>query len=52
MKISGRTGTFTMNAECITMDYLAMVMGGDYDADNDKIIVTGDAPSRGFPFII
>ena len=44
----GRTGTFTMNAECITMDYLAMVMGGDYDASNDKIIVTGDAPSRGF----
>lgn len=44
----GRTGTFTMNAECITMDYLAMVMGGDYDEVNDKIIVTGDAPSRGF----
>lgn len=44
----GRTGTFTMNAECITMDYLAMVLGGEYDKDDDTIKVSGDAPSRGF----
>ena len=44
----GRTGTFTMNAECITMDYLAMVLGGNYDVQTDTITVGGDAPSRGF----
>lgn len=44
----GRTGTFTMNAECITMDYLAMVLGGDYNKETDTITVSGDAPSRGF----
>ena len=43
-----RTGTFELNAECISMDYLAMVMGGSYDASTDTITITGDAPSRGF----
>lgn len=45
---SARTGTFELNAECISMDYLAMVMGGSYDASTDTITITGDAPSRGF----
>ena len=44
----GRTGTFTMGAECISMEYLSMVMGGNYDSATDTITVTGDAPSRGF----
>ena len=44
----GRTGTFEMGAECISMDYLAMLMGGNYDSTTDAITVTGDAPSRGF----
>jgi hypothetical protein len=44
----GRTGTFEMGAECISMEYLAMVMGGNYDATTDAITVSGDAPSRGF----
>lgn len=48
MKISARTGSFTMGAECISMDYLAMVMGGSYDSTTDAITVSGDAPSRGF----
>ena len=46
-----RTGTFTMGAECISMEYLAMVMGGNYDSTTDVITVTGDAPSRGFVLV-
>jgi hypothetical protein len=30
------------------MDYLAMVLGGDYNKETDTITVSGDAPSRGF----
>lgn len=43
-----RQGTFTMNAECIGMEYLAMVMGGTYDDTDGSILVTGDAPSTGY----
>jgi hypothetical protein len=46
-----RTGSFTMGAECISMEYLAMVMGGSYDSTTDAITVTGDAPSRGFVLV-
>ncbi len=47
----GRTGQFTMNAECISMNYLAYVMGGTYDPTDDEIMVTGDAPSTGFVLV-
>ena len=47
----GRTGTFEMGAECISMEYLAMVMGGNYDSTTDTITVSGEAPSRGFVLV-
>ena len=43
-----RTGSFVMGAEVLDMQYLSMIMGGNYDSANDTITVTGDAPSRGF----
>ena len=44
----GRTGTFEMGAEVLDMQYLSMIMGGNYDSLTDTITVTGDAPSRGY----
>lgn len=43
-----RTGSFVMGAEVLDMQYLSMIMGGNYDKETDTITVTSDAPSRGF----
>lgn len=37
-----------MNAQCIEMEYLAMVMGGTLDEATGAIKVTKDAPSKGY----
>ena len=46
-----RTGTFTMDAEVVGLEYLAMVMGGNYDAATDTVSISGDAPSKGFVLV-
>ena len=43
-----RTGTFTMSAQVITMEFLAMMLGGTYDKSQNKISVTGDIPSKSY----
>lgn len=42
-----RSGTFVASAECIGMEYMAMIFGGTLNEDG-SIIVTGDAPSKGY----
>lgn len=42
-----RTGTFVCSAECIGMEYMAMIFGGTLD-ENGNILVTGTAPSNGY----
>lgn len=44
---SGRTGTFTMNAEVIDIDFLCLMLGGTKGADG-KISVTSDIPNQTF----
>ena len=39
--------TFVASAECIGMEYMAMIFGGTLN-DDGSIIVTGDAPSKGY----
>lgn len=43
-----RTGTFTMSAQVITMEFLAMMLGGTYTSGENKIKVTGDIPSKSY----
>ena len=43
-----RTGTFTMSAQVITMEFLAMMLGGTYDNVQNIISVTGDIPSKSY----
>ena len=43
-----RTGTFTMSAQVITMEFLAMMLGGTYNSAENKISVTGDIPSKSY----
>ena len=43
-----RTGTFTMSAQVITMEFLAMMLGGTYNSSENKISVTGDIPSKSY----
>lgn len=42
----GRSGTFTMNAEVIDINFLALMLGGKLSSN--KIEVTGDIPSQSF----
>lgn len=42
-----RTGTFVMGAECVEMEYLAMLFGGTLKNDN-TIEVTGNIPSKSY----
>ena len=44
---SGRTGTLTMNAEVIDINFLCMMLGGTMGADN-KISVSGDIPNQAY----
>ena len=44
---SGRTGTLTMNAEVIDINFLCMMLGGTMGADN-KITVSGDIPNQAY----
>lgn len=47
----GKTGQFTLSAEVLTMQHLAMIMGGEYDSSTDAITVTGDEVSQGFVLV-
>lgn len=40
--------TFTVSAEVIPMEYLALLVGGTYDATNGKITVKGEPKSVGY----
>lgn len=40
-----------MDAEVVGLEYLAMVMGGNYDANTDTVSISGDAPSKGFVLV-
>lgn len=42
----GRSGTFTMNAEVIDINFLALMLGGKLTSN--KIEVTGDIPNQSF----
>lgn len=42
-----RTGTFVCSAECIGMEYMAMIFGGSLD-ETGNIVVTDTAPSAGY----
>ena len=44
---TGRTGEFTMSAECIEVEFLAMLLGGTLEEDGD-IVVNGAAPSTSY----
>ena len=41
-----RTGEFTCSAECIELEYLAMIFGGELK--NGAIEIKGDAPSQSY----
>lgn len=43
-----RQGTFVCSAECIGMEYMAMLFGGEIDEPTGAIKVTGDVPSKGY----
>ena len=43
-----RQGTFVCSAECIGMEYMAMLFGGTLNKDSGAITVTGDVPSTGY----
>lgn len=43
----GRTGTFTINAEVVPVEYLAMIFGGRV-GDEGEIIVSDEIPSVGY----
>lgn len=40
--------TFTVSAEVIPMEYLALLVGGTYDATDGKITVKGEPKSVGY----
>lgn len=45
-----RSGTFTFNTEMMSMEVLALILGGEYDSASNKISVKGSVPSRSFTF--
>ena len=46
-----KTGQFTMNSELLSMEHLAMIMGGNYDEGANKIKVTNEDVSKGFVMV-
>ena len=42
------TNTLTVSAEVIPMEYLAFLLGGEYDDESQKISVKGDPASKAF----
>ena len=45
-----RSGTFTVNTEMISMDVLALMLGGEYDSVANKISVKGTFAPKSFTF--
>lgn len=47
---TGRTGEFTISAECVEMEFLAMLLGGALN-DDGEIEINGDAPSQSYVLV-
>jgi hypothetical protein len=47
---TGRTGEFTISAEVIELEFLAMLLGGEIN-DDGEIEINGDAPSQSYVLV-